>query len=325
MKKEEKMLKNEQINQLTKTLRETKTKTIHELGKIGRKHPLIKYPIFAGTVVFVFLYNLFLHLFIQWKLNEKLARAMAVAMTLVLVITSVDLTAMALDTEADRYYKVSQVGEVDTVDEIKDVNISGKAEVTVGQGAIIIESGDKGQVAAITGDLQTIIEAILTKDDMEAVQNGSTVVIRLNVMPIEENKTVDSSMDDNQKELQEIKKVFPKYQKEIEGLTLVEGYDILVEKSIDGSKWQTVSELNDEVEITMLIPKELRKEGRTFFMLHNHEGEISILEDLDVDIDTITIKTVKFSAYVISSLILIIVLLSIAGYMIYKKKKNRNK
>ena len=242
---------------------------------------------------------------------------------------------------------------VDTVDEIKDVNISGKAEVTVGQGAIIIESGDKGQVAAITGDLQTIIEAILTKDDMEAVQNGSTVVIRLNVMPIEENKTVDSSMDDNQKELQEIKKVFPKYQKEIEGLTLVEGYDILVEKSIDGSKWQTVSELNDEVEITMLIPKELRKEGRTFFMLHNHEGEISILEDLDVDIDTITIKTVKFSAYVISytdanvddisvekvneainggslmcvisSLILIIVLLSIAGYMIYKKKKNRNK
>ena len=30
MKKEEKMLKNEQINQLTKTLRETKTKTIHE-------------------------------------------------------------------------------------------------------------------------------------------------------------------------------------------------------------------------------------------------------------------------------------------------------
>ena len=118
MKKEERIMKNEQISQLTKPLREAKKRTIQELGKIGRKHPWMKYPIFAGTVVFIFLYNLLLHLFIGWKLNEKLARGMAVAMTFVLVVTSVDLTALALTPKADTYYQVSQLGEVATYMEV---------------------------------------------------------------------------------------------------------------------------------------------------------------------------------------------------------------
>ena len=257
------------------------------------------------------------------------------------------------DSDADEETLAKETVEiqVEKIDEIKDVNITGNAVVTMGQGTIVIESGNNGQAATITGDLKTIIEAILPKKDIKAVEEGATVVIRLNVVRIEETTQEEAEPDNNQKELQEIREEFPKYQKEIEGLTMVEGYDILVEKSVNGAEWQTVSELNDEVEITMMIPKELRKEGRTFFMLHNHECKISILDDLDDELDTITIKTVKFSAYVISytdadvadisvekvnatvngmapvykvSLAISLVLLLLStGFVIYKKKKRR--
>ena len=48
------------------------------------------------TVVFIFIYNMFLHLFIQLHMREKLARGLAFAMSVILVLTSIDITAFAM-------------------------------------------------------------------------------------------------------------------------------------------------------------------------------------------------------------------------------------
>ena len=76
-------------------LRTVKTRTISTLIRWGKKHPLLKYPVFVFTVLFIFIYNFFLHLFIQMHMREKLARALALVMSVVLVFTSVNLTALA--------------------------------------------------------------------------------------------------------------------------------------------------------------------------------------------------------------------------------------
>ena len=76
--------------------RQAKKKTIHTLMDFGKTHPFLKYPMFAVTVVFIFIYNMFLHLFIQLHMREKLARGLAFAMSAILVLTSIDITAFAM-------------------------------------------------------------------------------------------------------------------------------------------------------------------------------------------------------------------------------------
>ena len=76
-------------------LRAVKKNSISMMMRWGRKHPLLKYPVFLFTALFIFIYNIFLHLFIRWHMKEKLARALAFAMSIILVFTSVDLTAFA--------------------------------------------------------------------------------------------------------------------------------------------------------------------------------------------------------------------------------------
>ena len=77
-------------------LMQAKRKTIHTFMNFGKKHPVLKYPMFAVTVVFIFIYNMFLHLFIQLHMREKLAKGLAFAMSVILVLTSIDITAFAM-------------------------------------------------------------------------------------------------------------------------------------------------------------------------------------------------------------------------------------
>ena len=77
-------------------MKKIKEETIHTLARIGRKYRLLRYPILAVLVIFVFIYNVLLYGFIHFKMRERLARGLAMAMTVVLVFTSVDLTVLAM-------------------------------------------------------------------------------------------------------------------------------------------------------------------------------------------------------------------------------------
>lgn len=94
-----KISKEERYNRIyaaCEPFREAKRNTIHTLMTFGKKHPVLKYPMFAVTVVFIFVYNFFLHLFIQLNVRERLARGLAFALSVALAFTSIDMTAFAM-------------------------------------------------------------------------------------------------------------------------------------------------------------------------------------------------------------------------------------
>ena len=94
----------------TYPLRKAKTDTIHKLGKFGRKHKILKWPVFVLLVAFIFVYNFFYYLFINLHIREKLSRGLALAMTLILVISSIDMAAFAIAGAGDKsYYLVNGV------------------------------------------------------------------------------------------------------------------------------------------------------------------------------------------------------------------------
>ncbi len=76
-------------------------------------------------------------------------------------------------------------------------------------------------------------------------------------------------------------------------------FDISVIKSLAGVE-ENITELDKTITITITIPEEYQADGREFFILRNHDGEIQLLEDLDDDPTTITISTDCFSNYTLN-------------------------
>ena len=58
-----------------------------------------------------------------------------------------------------------------------------------------------------------------------------------------------------------------------------------------------VTKLQSEITITLAIPKEYQAENVVYEIIRDHDGEISILQDIGSDPETITIKTDRFSTY----------------------------
>ncbi len=89
------------------------------------------------------------------------------------------------------------------------------------------------------------------------------------------------------------------YAQHIEGLEFGSYVDITIERQVGNGGWKKLHELNGETEITLKIPETLMAEGRTYYVERNHEGECTLLEDLDSEDTTITILTDRFSVYAI--------------------------
>lgn len=64
--------------------------------------------------------------------------------------------------------------------------------------------------------------------------------------------------------------------------------------------WNAVHTTNEPVEIVMDIPQELASLCADFYILHAHESAYLLLEDLNDNPATITIKTEAFSTYAIT-------------------------
>ena len=54
------------------------------------------------------------------------------------------------------------------------------------------------------------------------------------------------------------------------------------------------------MEVVMEIPNEIYKSGKTYNVLRVHDGELSVLPDLDDDPKTITFRTDRLSSYAIA-------------------------
>ncbi len=139
--------------------------------------------------------------------------------------------------------------------------------------------------AKISTDLKELIKAVLSEAEADLVEAGVDIRIMLSV---ENGEAKVSESDKNA-----VISALGDYKN---GKYL----DISLIKRIGGDdRTEKVYETKEAITISINIPEELKKAGRSFAVIRIHNGQASLLEDLDNSDDTVTIKTDRFSTYAI--------------------------
>lgn len=196
-------------------------------------------------------------------------------------------------------YKNEEPEEVPTIDTTKPVE-----EVKVGVNDESVNETLKETtneiISAVNGSIDNPKDAATTainektKENLnKAISDGKSISTKVKVEEIKED-TLD-------KETQE------KVEKEIEKLSaenktdavVCQYLDLSVALLADGEEIGNVNELNKEVEFKIAIPKDLLKEGRKFYVVRVHNGEVEVLETTLNEDGTLSFKTNKFSTYAV--------------------------
>ena len=204
----------------------------------------------------------------------------------------------------------------ETADEV-DAKVFGSAKQNFGLGAILInvetfledrENGtgvymhsrgkEKSQLQAYENQMSytlenadTLASSVLTLSELGYVNDGDTMEIRLRITP-NENKISEEANE-------QFEQAIEKEKENIAGLTKGDYIDISLEKRHNSDEWQYVPNTKDAIRIAIDVPDSYRESGRQFYIMRNHDGECTLLEDLDDSEDTITIETDRFSDYLI--------------------------
>lgn len=115
------------------SIRSAKDKTIKTLGRIGRKYKRLKWPIFAVSVLFIFLYNLFYHFFLKFEMKQKLASALSFILIFALVITGI-----TVPVAANEFSKEEITEEVTAIESLGDSILNQKIEQGLEEQEIIL-------------------------------------------------------------------------------------------------------------------------------------------------------------------------------------------
>ena len=181
------------------------------------------------------------------------------------------------------------VVKVEQLEEASGITVVEDTRVYLGEGTVSIQAAS--EEGKLTGDLKDILEACFTPDEIELIAAGTDAEIRVIV--------VKSKEDVSEEDTKLMQERITEYAQHIEGLEFGSYVDITIERQVGNGGWKKLHELNGETEITLKIPETLMAEGRTYYVERNHEGECTLLEDLDSEDTTITILTDRFSVYAI--------------------------
>lgn len=125
-----------------------------------------------------------------------------------------------------------------------------------------------------------VLEAILTKEDFLAQQAGKNIFVTLKCTPLKQSTIpLDRSI--------------------VSDMVVGQYIDIKLLKQIEDDYIQEMTDLSKPIKIKLEIPENLLRQDRKYKVVRFHEGEWTILEDLDDDSNTITIASDKFSVYAI--------------------------
>ena len=101
-----------------------------------------------------------------------------------------------------------------------------------------------------------------------------------------------------QKEKDLVKAGIGVYASSLPNLVAGEYLDINLEVNEDG-EWTSVKNVKEPVQIMIRLAKKLMAKADVFYVLRLHEGEATLLYDVDDDPETVTINTDGFSTYVL--------------------------
>lgn len=132
-------------------------------------------------------------------------------------------------------------------------------------------------------NLSSVVEKLITPSEMLSLAEGGTANITVSL------RDADNTIDEKSKKV-------------IDGAVgqkPLKYFDLTMMKLVDGMP-TNVKELEVPMQIVIRIPDEIYKEGKVYSILRDHNGELTVLPDLDDDPHTITFSTDRFSSYAIS-------------------------
>ncbi len=147
------------------------------------------------------------------------------------------------------------------------------------------QSGENAPAAKLSSEQIADIESkVLTPDDIEARKSGIEVKIVLTIMD------ATSTVTDSDKKLTA----------DTIGTTYILGQYLNIDMTkYIGSDAFDITDVSEAVKLTIEVPANLKKDGRTYAIVRIHGNKADILKDEDTVADTITFSTDKFSVYAI--------------------------
>ena len=194
--------------------------------------------------------------------------------------------------------EMTEDGKVDTSGEaVPTGNVKGMADTStalkIGEGTVTVTVVcEEQEYTAGVSDTAAVVNAVLTPAQLQSAAAGENIEIRVEVKDISGNVP--------EKDKSAIENGIKEYHKEIPDLVLGMYVDISLFVKIGEADWNAVTGTVEPIEVVIGIPLKLQSTDREFFIIRSHEGEYTLLTDMDDAPDTVTIHTDRFSAYAIA-------------------------
>ncbi len=146
--------------------------------------------------------------------------------------------------------------------------------------------GENAPETEISNNISEIRESVLTKDDEEAIANGATVDVYIEVQEISNSVSTET-----------VNKVKEKVGEEAEIVYL----DLNLYKKIGDNDATSVHNLNSKIKITVAVPDSLKADGRTYQIVRVHDGVAEIIDgQYNAETGEFTFETDRFSTYALT-------------------------
>ncbi|MCH5251055.1 MAG: InlB B-repeat-containing protein, partial [Lachnospiraceae bacterium] len=186
--------------------------------------------------------------------------------------------------------EVKITGDIISTGTIKDAQDT-TTTITVGEGSVSVTVvSDEYRYAAGVADTVAVANAVLTREQIGLVNKGEKIEVRVEVKDISEQVS---------KEDKDIIENGLAAESREEELTLGAYIDISMFIKIGDGDWNAITQSGEPIDVVIGIPDDLQSDGRTYYITRCHEGEYALLNDMDTEAETITIKTALFSTYAI--------------------------
>lgn len=194
---------------------------------------------------------------------------------------SICTISFALSSEGSEQYELSKNAK--TAAECKIIIRRGLADAV----SMKIEEDEAAPELSIVTELQTLTDVILSEEEKEAAQTGTDISL---VFHIKDGENILSSTDK-----ETIIQTLKDYQ-------IGQYLDISLFK-VMGEERSQITKAAGNIRLTLTLPESLTENGkkttREFAVVRIHEGEVTVLPDMDTDSASVTVDTDRFSAYAI--------------------------
>ncbi len=182
--------------------------------------------------------------------------------------------------KTDRFstYALAYVGKVNVVEDEKTQETVDKETQSV------VEQVIAGTVA------DSVVDEKTAEKVTEAINSGKTVSAEIVVVKVPESEIAQIE----QTAIEE------KVTAELGEDAKVQYLDVAIVLKAGEEELGTLNELEEEITITVAIPEELKAEGRTYKVIRNHNGEVTVLNTVVNEDGTISFKTDRFSTYALA-------------------------